>query len=93
MKLANIKAGEFVYDPQSGFNVKVMKRYWCESTAAVNSIHADRISVVGHDSPIGFFLPFNPNKETLLHRKADDGFGWVHGGLIGKQGENWAILD
>lgn len=93
MQMNNIKTGEYVYDPLIGYNVVVKKRYWCESTAIVNRLHADRISTVGHDAPVDYFRPFNPNAETLFHHKADDGIGWVHHGLMGKQGENWVIMD
>jgi hypothetical protein len=86
----NIKPGMYVYCPIRNANVMVFKAYYCENTAMVNKVYADRISTVGVDAPKYDFSRPRPEVETILYARSDRG-GYYESGIMGKQGEPWAI--
>ena len=87
---SQVKVGMYVYCPVHDMNMQVKAVYRCESVAIINPVYADRITVIGVDAPKQDFSRPRPDKETVFYGKDDRGSN-IQIGLMGKQGEPWAI--
>jgi len=83
----NTRIGQYVYSDLHNANVRVL------SLKDEGGFNGKRVGVAGYNAPHWNFLPARADAETILHTRAPDGKGYYESGIMGKQGEPWAITN
>ena len=82
-----LKIGQYVYSSLHGANVCVLGMY------EEDGFNGKRVVTAGLDAPHWEYLSAKPNQETHLYTRAENGRGYIHTGILGKQGEPWALTE